>query len=130
MGDFRKLEVWRKAHALVLNVDREAAKIRRSNHSALRNQRIRSAMSIPTNIVEGAGQRTAREFARFVRISLNSASELEYHLMLARDMRALTPKVADALAAQAVEVRKMLYGLSKRLALSTRPAPTPEVLRQ
>jgi four helix bundle protein len=120
MSDFRKLEVWRKAHALVLNVDRAATRIRRSDYASLRNQIIRAAMSIPTNIVEGTGQRTAKEYARFVRIALNSASELEYHLMLARDVHVIKAEEIEALLAQTIEIRKMLYGLLKSLARPTR----------
>jgi four helix bundle protein len=126
MGDFRKLNVWRKAHTLALDVERATTKIRRSDHASLRSQLLRAAMSVPTNIVEGSGQRTAREFGRFVRIALNSASELEYHLMLAKDFRAMSASDAGALSAQAVEVRKMLYGLSKRLSISTSNLQSPK----
>ena len=76
---------------------------------------IRAAMSIPTNIVEGNGQQSAREFARFVRFSLNSTSELEYHLIAARDVRVITATDFISLASQTVEVRKMLYGLLRHL---------------
>ncbi|MGZ3333101.1 MAG: four helix bundle protein, partial [Gemmatimonadaceae bacterium] len=89
MSDFKKLKVWRKAHALALSVRRVATGIRGPDNASLRNQIIRAAMSIPTNIVEGTGQKTGKEFARFIGIALNSASELEYHLMMARDDRVI-----------------------------------------
>ena len=76
---------------------------------------IRAAMSIPTNVVEGNGQESAQQFARFVRFSLNSSSELEYHLIVARDARAITATDFDSLSTQTVEVRKMLYGLLRHL---------------
>jgi four helix bundle protein len=76
---------------------------------------IRAAFSIPTNLVEGNGQQSAREFARFVRFSLNSTSELEYHLIAARDVRAMTATDFSSLSSQTVEVRKMLYGLLRHL---------------
>ncbi|MDQ6718992.1 MAG: four helix bundle protein, partial [Gemmatimonadota bacterium] len=110
MSDFKKLEVWRKAHALTLNIDRAAKSIRGSQRVSLRVQMVRAAMSIPTNLVEGTGQRTAKEYARFVRIALNSASELEYHLLLARDFHAITQVEFDSLSSQTIEVRRMLYG--------------------
>jgi four helix bundle protein len=66
MSDFKKLNVWRKAHALALDVHRVATRIRGSDNASLRNQLIRTAMSIPTNIVEGTGQKTGKEFARFL----------------------------------------------------------------
>lgn len=115
MSDFKKLETWRKAHALALNIYRTAVHIRRSECSSLRNQLIRAGMSIPTNLVEGTGQRTAREYARFVRIAVNSASELEYHLIVAYEIKAINGKQFESLSADTVQVRRMLYGLLRRL---------------
>ena len=115
VGDFRKLTVWRKAHALAMNVNREADGMRAKRHASLRNQMIRAAMSIPTNIVEGSSQDSRREFARFLRIARNSGSELEYHLLAARDMKAITLTNYASLAAQTVEVKKMLHGLIARV---------------
>jgi four helix bundle protein len=114
VSDFKKLKVWRKAHALALNVHRVATRIRGSDNAALRRQMVRAAMSIPTNLVEGAGQ-SGLEFARFISISLNSTSELEYHLIVARDMRAIPISDFRSLSSQAIEVRKMLYGLRNRV---------------
>lgn len=72
-------------------------------------------MSIPTNIVEGREQRGDAAFARFLRISLASATELEYHLLAARDIGAISASDHLSLAGQADEVRKMLHGLIRRL---------------
>jgi four helix bundle protein len=115
VSDYRKLIVWRKAHALALNIHRVAVKLRGANHATLRGQMIRAAMSIPTNIVEGSGQQSRKEFARFLRFALNSTSELEYHLTVARDIEAIEAIDFDSLAAQTIEVRKMLHGLLKRV---------------
>jgi four helix bundle protein len=65
VSDFKKLKVWRKAHALALNVRRVATKIRGPDNASLRNQMLRASMSIPTNLVEGTGQKSGAEFARF-----------------------------------------------------------------
>ena len=78
-------------------------------------------MSIPTNIVEGTGQKSGREFARFLDIALKSTSELEYHLIIARDIGALSLNNFESISAQTIEVRKMLYGLRTRVT-----APTPK----
>ena len=115
MSNFRKLEVWRRAHALVLNVHRAAKKIRGSDYVALRSQMIRASMSIPTNLVEGVGQKSAREFARFIRISLNSANELDYHLLVARDFEVMPTHEYRALLNETVQVRKMLHGLVRSI---------------
>jgi four helix bundle protein len=87
MSDFRKLLVWQKAHGLALHADRAASAIRTSRHSSLRSQLVRVAMSIPANIAEGRRQESEREFMRFLRYGVNSACELEYHVMAARDFR-------------------------------------------
>lgn len=73
-------------------------------------------MSVPANIVEGAGEQTAKEFDRFLRIALNSASELEYHLIAARDTEALNKSDCVTLISQVIKVRKMLHGLRRHLA--------------
>ncbi len=72
-------------------------------------------MSVPTNIVEGCSQQSAREYSRFVRIALNSTTELEYHLVAARDLAAVRASDSLTLISQVIEVRKMLYGLLRYL---------------
>ena len=72
-------------------------------------------MSIPTNIVEGTGQRTPAEYSRFVRFALNSTSELEYQLMVGRDCHGISQANFDSLTSQTIEVRKMLHGLLRTL---------------
>jgi four helix bundle protein len=85
MQDFKKLQVWQKAHSLTLGVDRASKRIRGSQYASLRNQIFRAAASIPANIAEGRRQKSQKDFGRFLSIALNSSSELEYHLILARD---------------------------------------------
>ena len=72
-------------------------------------------MSVPTNIVEGAGQKSQREFGRFIGFALNSTSELEYHLIVARDIEVITRSDFDSLLDQTIEVRRMLHGLLNRV---------------
>ena len=134
MSDFKKLVVWQKAHALALHAHRTAMRIRPARYSGLRSQIIRSAMSIPTNIVEGRRQPSDPNFARFLGYSLNSAFELEYHLMLARDMGVIAADDAGSLLAELVQVRRLLHGLINRIngkkppaKPSTDPIRTPRV---
>ena len=115
MSDFKKLKVWRKAHALALNVHRVATRLRGSDNASLRSQLLRAAASIPTNLVEGTAQESGKQFARFISISLNSTSELEYHLMVGRDYGVIATNDFKSLSAQTIEVRKMLYGLRNRV---------------
>ncbi len=77
-------------------------------------------MSIPTNIVEGAGQQSRKDLARFLSIALNSTTEVEYHLIVGRDVRAINPNDFNSLSAQTIEVRKMLHGLRNRVLNSPR----------
>ena len=81
-------------------------------------------MSIPANIVEGRRQNSEKEFARFLRIALNSGCELEYHLIVARDIRAMAETDAEALLREVIEVRKMIHGLLNKLGTSASHAPT------
>ncbi|HEV7596578.1 MAG TPA: four helix bundle protein [Gemmatimonadaceae bacterium] len=124
MSDFKNLKVWRKAHALALNIHRVVTRVRRSENAGLRNQLLRAAMSVPTNIVEGTGQRSGKEFGRFIDIALKSTSELEYHLIIARDIRAISLNDFESLSAQTIEVRKMLYGLRTRVTASPPKIPS------
>ncbi|MDQ6718554.1 MAG: four helix bundle protein [Gemmatimonadota bacterium] len=115
MSDFKQLKVWRKSHALALNVHRVTTRSRGRDSIGLRSQMLRAAMSIPANIVEGTGHRSRREFVRFLRIATGSASELEYHLIVARDCGVLSTSDFISLCDQTIEVRKMLFGLSRRM---------------
>ena len=121
MSDFKKLDVWRKGHALALNVHSVAKKIRGRDFFSLRSQILRAAMSIPANIVEGSATESGREFARFLRIALSSASELEYHLIACKDVGIMTTSDFESLSTQTTEVRRMLYGLTRHLTSTSRP---------
>ena len=124
MSDFKKLRVWRKAHALTLNVHRVAASIPGSQYAPLRSQMIRAGMSISANIVEGREHKNDREFARFLGYSLASTSELEYHFIVARDVRAITAADFSSTLSQLIDVRKMLHGLLGKLSSPNRTVPS------
>lgn len=116
MTDFKKLKVWEKSHELAVQTHKLATEIREPYLATLRNQMTRASASIPTNIVEGSRQASNKDFARFLRYSMNSASELEYHFILARDIGAMEERECDTLIDLTIEVRKMLYGLHRRVA--------------
>ena len=113
--------MWGKSHALALNTIRVAKRIRGRDHSSLRSQIIGAVSSIPTNIVEGTGQDSAKEFARFLSIAIKSSSELEYHLVLARDLELITQSDFTSLTDQTIAVRQMLYALRTRMLTSKSP---------
>lgn len=120
MADFKKLRVWRKAHALTLNTHHVAGSIRGKENGPLRNQMVRASMSVGANIVEGRQQRTEPEFARFLGYALASTSELEHHLILARDLRTISKADYASTITQIVDVRKMLHGLIAKLVQSNK----------
>jgi four helix bundle protein len=113
--DFRNLKVWQKAHKLTLDTYAVSATIKHPTHFCLRDQLTRAAISVPANLAEGCGRTGDRELRRFVRVSLGSASELEYHLLLARDLGLLTEAAYGRLAAATVEVKRMLSGFAAHL---------------
>ena len=115
MADFKKLRGWQEAHALTIDVIRACEDIAGNVGTIVRNQLIRAMMSVPSNVAEGSAKKSDREFARYVRISLGSAAEVENHLILARDLDLLKSDRFDALDEQLQKVQKMLTGLEKRL---------------
>ena len=115
VAHYKKLLVWEKAHALMVQTHHVARGIRRSYDKSLQAQMNRAAESIAANIVEGRGRSSDADFARFLRIALGSAYELEYHVMAARDVDAIVDADAASLIANDVEVRRMLCGLIRRL---------------
>jgi len=114
MRDYQNLKVWEKAHELALAVNATTAGLSKER-SHLRQQMRRSAESIPTNIVEGCGRRSQKDFAHFLQISVGSCSELDYQLRLAKDYGDVPEQVWKRLSDQAIEVRKMLIGLIKKI---------------
>jgi len=112
--DFRNLEVWKRAHRLTLEAYRITEGFPRAEMFGLCSQIRRAASSIPTNLAEGCG-RTQAEFARFVQIALGSACELEYELLLVRDLRLITVDVYASTNEQMSDVKRMLQALLRRI---------------
>ncbi|HEY49196.1 MAG TPA: four helix bundle protein [Dehalococcoidia bacterium] len=115
MRDFRSLNVWKKAHKLTLGVYQATRSFPREELYGLAGQLQRAVSSIPVNIAEGCGCQRNREFAYFLRVALRSASEAEYHLLLARDLGYLDNGTHDQLNDQVVEIKRMLTGLIEKL---------------
>ena len=115
MKDFRDLQVWHKAHQLTLAVYRSTSTFPRDERYGLTTQLRRSSSSIAANLAEGCGRNGDAELARFCSIAMGSASELEYHLLLAKDLNLLTAADHTMLTDQATEVKRMLTGLLQKL---------------
>ena len=115
MQHYSNLLVWRKAQALAVRVDESLEERKRTDHSGVSAQARRAALSIPTNIAEGCGRGSDKDFARFVHIAIGSTSELESQLEFMATRKLIASSESDALRTQVREVRRMLCGLLKRL---------------
>jgi four helix bundle protein len=115
MKDFRDLDVWRKAHLVTLAVYPATSEFPKEELYGLTSQMRRCSASIPANLAEGCGRRGNGEFHRFLTIAMGSASELEYHLLLSRDLGFLGIEKFDALTSQVQEIKKMLASLIRRV---------------
>jgi len=107
--DFRKLEVWEKAHQLAVSAYKATASFPKEEQYGLTSQIRRAALSIPANIAEGCGRGSDSDFARFLQIAMGSGSELEYEFILARDLGCLD-------ATQHVELEKTVQSVKQMLA--------------
>jgi four helix bundle protein len=111
MQSFRNLKVWEKAHAVTLDVYGASRSFPKDELFGLTSQMRRASASIGANIAEGSCRKGDTEFGRFPQIAVGSASELEYHLLLARDLRILAATDYERLSGGVVEVKKMLASL-------------------
>jgi four helix bundle protein len=90
--DFRELKVWQKAHQLTLAIYKVSAPFPHEELFGLSSQLRRSCASIAANLAEGCGRKGDAELARFCSIAMGSASELQYHLLLGKDLGLIKPK--------------------------------------
>ncbi len=111
MKDFKDLNVWKKSHALALAVYKAIGNFPKEELYTLTSQLRRTAGSVPANISEGCGRGGDPEFGRFLQVAMGSASELEYHLLLAHDLRYLRDEAFNQLTRNVVEVKRMLASL-------------------
>jgi four helix bundle protein len=121
MRNFRRLDVWKKAHQLTLDVYRASTNFPNSERYGLTSQLQRAAASIGANLAEGCARQTDGDFKRFIEIASGSACEVEYHLLLAHDLSLLNEQDYKALDAKVNEVKRMLFGLAQYLKSSTLP---------
>ena len=115
MKDFKKLKVWEKAHRLTLDVYQASATFPREELYGLTSQIRRSCLSIPSNIAEGCGRGSDTDFARFLQISMGSSSEVEYLLILSRDLQILKNDEYETLNDDVIQIKRMLTSLMKTL---------------
>ena len=115
MKDFRSLKVWELSHKLTLDIYKTTAKYPKEELFALISQMRRSSSSIPTNIAEGCGRRTDKDFASFLQIALGSACEIEYQILLSADLEYISREQEKDLNMKIVVIKRMLSGLIKSI---------------
>ena len=108
MKNFRDLKVWEKAHRLALQVYRITSTFPKDELYGLTSQMRRASTSIPANVAEGCGRGGDAELSRYLRIAMGSASELEYHILLAKDLGLLKHETYQQTNRDTEEVKKML----------------------
>ena len=114
MRDFRQLRVWSEAHRLVLDIYELTAGFPKHELYGITSQMRRSAASIAANIAEGCGRAGNGELHRFLSTAMGSAVELEYFLLLSRDL-GLISSGYEELNEQALVVQRMLGSLVRRV---------------
>lgn len=111
MKNFRDLKVWQKSHELTLTIYKATNSFPKDELYGLTSQVRRASSSIPANIAEGCGRQGNAELARFLQIAFGSANELEYHLLLSRDLQILSLEQHQKIENQILEVKRMLASL-------------------
>ena len=115
MKDFRNLIVWQKSHDLTMVVYKETKNFPKEELYGLVSQMRRATSSIPTNIAEGCGKHTDKEFANYLQISMGSACETEYLIFLSSELGYLTANSTQELIKSITEIKKMLASLIKNI---------------
>ena len=115
MKNFRDLQVWHKAHMLALESYNVTNGFPKHELFGMTSQIRRAAVSIAANIAEGCGKRGNGEFQRYLGIAAGSASELEYHFLLCRDLSLIAEVEYQKLNNRVIEVKRMLGSVLRRV---------------
>ncbi len=115
MRDFRELRVWEESHKLTLEIYRETKNFPKEELFSLTNQIRRAITSVPSNIAEGCGRETQKDYAHFLQIALGSANEVDYQLLLAKDLNYLDEKNYLALNDKVDKIKRQLANLIKKV---------------
>ncbi|MDP3580552.1 MAG: four helix bundle protein [Ignavibacteria bacterium] len=115
MRDFRKLQIWERAHNLVLKIYETTKLLPKEEVYGLTSQIRRAAVSIPTNIAEGAGKDSNKDFVRYLNIALGSLSEVQYLLFLIKELNYISDIQISPLEVEANELKMMIYSYSSKV---------------
>lgn len=113
--DYNKLDIWKKGHALTLDVYGATQMFPREEKFGLTSQLRRSCSSVPALIAEGCGRGTPKELVRYLGMAHGSASETAYHMLLATDLMYWERGFGLALRDRADELGRMIHGYSRKI---------------
>ncbi len=115
MIDYKNYKVWQRSHKLVLAIYSITDTFPKAEQFGLVSQMNRAAVSVPTNIAEGCGRETQKELIRFLYISSGSAHELDYLLLVSKELGFIKESEANVLLKEIDEIKKMLAALIKTI---------------
>ena len=115
MRDFKKYDIWQLSHSFTLEIYKITASFPKQEIYGLTSQIRRASSSIPTNISEGCGRNSDKEFNQFLNIALGSANETEYQLILSRDLNYISEDVFKNLEVQINTIKSKIYKLKEKL---------------
>lgn len=125
MQRFQDLKVWQWSHELVLEIYRLTREFPPSERFGITSQLRRAAVSVPTNIAEGAKRVGSQDYARFINIAEGSLAETEYLITLSRDLAYLSPEDAAKPLEEVTVVARMLNALRLKVEQGTNLRPRP-----
>lgn len=120
MHNFKELKVWQKSRILTTEVYNLTRKLPKDEKFGLISQMDRAVVSIASNIAEGSGRESNRDFRRFLKDSISSAFELETQIILSYDLHFISEKDYLEISKKIEEVQKMIFGFRKSLSIKTR----------
>lgn len=115
MRDFKKLKVWENSHKLTLSLYQITSTFPKEEFYGITSQIRRAVSSIPTNIAEGCGKDSDNDFCRYLSISTGSASEVEYLMILAKDLKYISVEEYEIFIEELITIKKQLYQLIKSI---------------
>jgi four helix bundle protein len=120
MQDFQNLKVWKRAHKMTLELYRATRSFPKDELYGLTSQIRQASASIGANLAEGCGRGSDSDFARFAQMAMSSACEVEYHLIMARDLEFITTKESEHFLFEVRGIKRMLTALLETLKAESR----------
>lgn len=110
-----RLDVWKKSIKFVEQIYKITSEFPSEEKYGLTSQMRRAAVSMPSNIAEGAGRGSSKEFIYFLNISQGSAAELETQIIISKSLRFISSQIEETLLKELDEISKMIVGLKRSL---------------